>query len=150
MHKGKKDTCSIVILLVILERVLRLIASNKYPARDSLKNFSPLNSPDREQKYGWSRSFEKFFLSDFTLIASKNWVDRDLLKISSSLTWPDRDQYISCSRSDYEFLQNDLLCFPKTSFHDFHDSYIKSYTKLKLKSKTKTKIQNLKIVLSRN
>ena len=136
----KKVTCSIVILLVILERVLWLIASYKYPARDPLKNCSSLFSLDRDQKLGWSRSFEKNFLSDFTLIVSKNRVDRDPLKISSSLTCPDRDHYIGCSRADYVkflkitlfspralgFLLNDLLLFPKTSFHDFHGLYIKS------------------------
>ena len=106
--------------------------------------------------WGWSRATSallailwKIDRLCFGLIAITNRADRDLLKNFSSLTLPDRDHYISCSRSDYDFLQNDLLCFSKTSFHDFHDSYIKPYTKLKLKSKTKTKIQNLKLFLAK-
>ena len=131
--------------------ISRLIVSYKCPARDPLKIFSSLTSPWSRAKIVPDRDpLKKNFLSDFTLIASKKWVDRDLLKISSSLTWPDRDHYISCSRSDYDFLQNDLFCFSKTSFHDFHDSYIKSYTKLKLKPKTKTQNPKLKIVLNKN
>ena len=88
-------------------------------ARDPLKKISALTCVDREQKLQRLAILRKF---------STLWLDadREQHRLDRDQTAPNSSKLLRFGSWTPVFFQNDLIIFPKTSFHDFHGFYIKS------------------------
>ena len=114
-----------------------------FPPPNLFNTLSPMCYPicTRERKIPAQSSSSSSFWKISRLIASKNLQRLAILRKFSTLWLTldreqhslDRDQSAPNSSNcsvfgswTPVFFQNDLIKYPKTSFHDFHDLYIKS------------------------